>query len=255
MIQIGAADILLAAGLVIGSAGLSLWTQMGVQRALLWSALRMAVQLACVGYVLRLVFRHDAPVLTASVLFLMVGAAAWEVGARQTFRRDYGATLLMLLVSAGSVSLIALAGLGTGALRAPQMVVPVFGIVLGAAMNSAALTLHALADRVSASRAAIEARLALGHEMADALRPAERSAIATGTIPILNQMAGAGVITLPGIMSGQVLAGQDPMQAALYQIFLMCLLATVSVLCGVLSVRMFRRRITDGRARLRMDRL
>lgn len=250
----GTVDLGIGAVLLLAAAGLSLALRMGVHRALLWSAARMALQLVCVGYVLRFVFLSGAPLLTAGVVLIMVASAAWEVGARQGRRDGYGANLLALVLSAGGISLIAVLGVaGPGALSDPQAVIPIFGIILGTAMNSAALTLHALGVQVTQGQAAIEAQLALGRPLAEALRPAARAAIASGTIPILNQMAGAGLITLPGIMSGQILAGADPMRAALSQIFLMSLLAAASVICVALSIYLFRRRISDDRQRLRLD--
>jgi putative ABC transport system permease protein len=82
-----------------------------------------------------------------------------------------------------------------------------------------------------------------------------RRAARTGTINIINQMAGAGIITLPGIMSGQVLAGQDPLVAAQSQIFLMFLLGAVSTASIVIAITLALRRLTDDRHRLRLDHL
>jgi putative ABC transport system permease protein len=71
----------------------------------------------------------------------------------------------------------------------------------------------------------------------------------------MNQMAGAGIITMPGIMSGQILAGQDPLNAATYQAFLMLLLAASSIFSACLAVYLSALRVTDERHRLRLDRL
>jgi putative ABC transport system permease protein len=81
-----------------------------------------------------------------------------------------------------------------------------------------------------------------------------RSAIHAGAIPIINQMAGAGIITLPGIMSGQILTGQDPMSAARSQIFMMFLLCAPSVASILIAVFLGLYRRTDERHRLRLDR-
>lgn len=74
-------------------------------------------------------------------------------------------------------------------------------------------------------------------------------------MPVTNQMVGAGIITMPGIMSGQILAGQDPLEAGKYQIFLMLLLASSGVFSAVIAVYAGVSRITDDRHRLRLDRL
>ena len=104
-------------------------------------------------------------------------------------------------------------------------------------------------------RAAIEARLALGETFAAATRPLVKGAVRRGMVPILNQMSAAGLVTLPGIMTGQILAGMDPLDAVKYQILLMFLLAGASGLAAVTVALLTARRFTDERQRLRLDRL
>ena len=87
------------------------------------------------------------------------------------------------------------------------------------------------------------------------MRPLQREAVRLGLLPIINQMIAAGIVTLPGIMTGQILAGLDPVQAVKYQILLMFLLAGSSGLAAVLAASLAIRRLTDDRQRLRLDRL
>lgn len=259
VLTLGSGEIAIAGGLILCAAGLSLTMQMGVERRIAWAALRMSVQLLAVGYLLRLLFRHESGLLLGLVMAVMLAAAAYEIGARQSGPRrwpEFLRNLLILCVSAAGAALLGLTGLSrSGHAFDAQHVIPIFGIILGTAMNSAALTLHALKSQIAGSRNLIEAQLALGRDMGEATRALSRNAIVSGTIPVINQMAGAGVITLPGIMSGQVLAGQDPTQAAIYQIFLMALLALASVICVALTGWLFIRSVTDDRQRLRLDRL
>ena len=259
VLTLGSGEIAIAGGLISCSAGLSLALHMGIGRRLAWAALRMSLQLLAVGYLLRLLFRSENGLLVGLVMVVMLAAAAHEIGARQSGPRrwsEFLRNLLILCISAAGVALLGLTGLSrSGPVFDAQHVIPVFGIILGTAMNSAALTLHALKSQIAGARNRIEAQLALGRDMGEATRDLSRSAIVSGTIPIINQMAGAGIITLPGIMSGQVLAGQDPTQAAIYQIFLMALLALASVVCVALTGWLFIRSITDDRQRLRLDRL
>lgn len=259
VLTLGGPELAIAGGLMLGAAGLSLAMQMRLERQLLFSALRMSMQLLTVGYLLRLLFLHESALLIGLAMAVMLIAAAHEIGARNggPWRwREFLRNLLILFVSAAGVSLLGLAGLSqAGHVFGAQQIIPIFGIILGTAMNSAALSLHALKSRVADARTVIETQLALGQDIRAATRELSRGAIVSGTIPIINQMAGAGIITLPGIMSGQVLAGQDPTQAALYQIFLMTLLALASVTCVALTSWLFIQSITDDRHRLRLERL
>ena len=112
-----------------------------------------------------------------------------------------------------------------------------------------------LAAAPQKERAAIEAQLALGASFRQATAPLVRQAIRRGLLPIVNQMSAAGVITLPGIMTGQILAGLDPVEAVKYQILLMFLLAGASGLTAVVVTFGALRRLGDERHRLRLDRL
>jgi len=82
-----------------------------------------------------------------------------------------------------------------------------------------------------------------------------REAIRRGLLPIINQMSAAGIVTLPGIMTGQILAGLDPLEAVKYQILLMFLLSGSSGLSASSVSYFAARRLTDQRQRLRLDRL
>lgn len=253
-------DLVLAALLVLASAGLSLVLSLGIHRALVWSAVRMIVQLLLVGLLLRVVFQQSSPWLTAGLVVAMIVAATYEVGSRQERRLQgwwrYGIGGMAVGTATLVIAILAL----TTALRPDpwwdaRHAIPLTGIVLGTAMNAASLALNAIFAGAVQQRAAIEARLALGADRHLAFRDLIRRAIRTGLIPTINQMAGAGIITLPGIMTGQVLAGMDPVAAATYQILLMFLLASAGFAGAALASRLAVVRLTDRRDRLRLDRL
>jgi putative ABC transport system permease protein len=98
-------------------------------------------------------------------------------------------------------------------------------------------------------------RSALGVRYRAAIAPLVRNAIRRGLLPVINQMSAAGIVTLPGIMTGQILAGFDPLEAVKYQILLMFLLSSGSGIAAAVSAYMASRRLSDPRERLRLDRL
>jgi putative ABC transport system permease protein len=253
-------DLAIAAALVLASAAMSLLLNLGVHRQLLWSACRMVFQLLLVGLVLRLVFRSGSPLLTVGIVVLMIAAAAREVAARPNERLRGWATLRIgaIVVSASSIATVAVALLT--AIRPvpwfdPRYAIPLMGIVLGSVLNSASLGLDSFLGGVASSRAAIEARLALGATAREAFAPLVASSIRRGLIPLINQMSAAGIITLPGIMTGQLLAGMDPLEAVKYQILLLLLLTGAGVAAATGAVYLAARSVTDERQRLRLDRL
>jgi putative ABC transport system permease protein len=137
----------------------------------------------------------------------------------------------------------------------PRYALPLLGMVLGNTMNGVSLGLDTLTGNLSRDRAAIEARLMLGADRATAMRGAVRRALRTGMMPIINSMSATGLVALPGMMTGQILAGADPVEAVKYQILVMCLIAGGTSLGTVGAVLAGAARLTDGRHRLRLDRL
>ena len=259
-VHLGATDLAVAALLVLASAGASLAWRWQVHRQLLWAAGRMVVQLLLVGLVLRLVFRAGSPAATLGLIALMIAAAAREVAVRPKERLGGGGNYRIgaAVVGMSSVATVALALLT--AVRPtpwfdPRYAIPLMGIVLGSVLNSASLGLDSFFGGLVTGRAAIEARLALGASMQEALAELTRHSIRRGLIPLINQMSAAGIITLPGIMTGQLLAGMDPVEAVKYQILLLFLLTGAGAMAAAGAVILAARAVTDERQRLRLDRL
>jgi putative ABC transport system permease protein len=253
------ADLAAAAVLVVLNATLSLLLNLGVARALLIAAARTVVQLLLVGLVLRTVFALDSPLLVAAVTLAMLMAASYEIVSRQERRFagvwGFGVGASTAMLATLFVTVFALVTLRPDPWFAPPVVIPLVGIVLGSVMNGVSISLNAFNTGVVRERAAIEARLALGADRSTALKPLQRAALRSGMIPIVNQMSAAGIITLPGMMTGQILAGMPPFEAAKYQILVLFLLAGASGLGALVATYVAVRRISDERDRLRLDRL
>lgn len=259
-VALSATDLAIASMLVLASAALSMILSLGVARPLLVSAVRLVVQLVLVGLLLRAVFASASITVTAGIIVLMLAAASREMGARSR-RRLHGPwhqALGAVVVTAATLPVAAIA-LVTALRPVPwydaRHAIPLVGIILGTVMNAGSLTLNTVLSAVTRDRTAIEAQLALGATRDVAFRPLLRGAVLAGLLPIVNQMAAAGIITLPGIMTGQVLAGIDPLDAAKSQIVLMFALAASAALGSILAAFGALHRLTDERHRLRLDRL
>ena len=95
----------------------------------------------------------------------------------------------------------------------------------------------------------------LGQTWTEAISEIRRNSIRSGLIPIVNAMAAAGLVSLPGMMTGQILAGVTPVEAVKYQILIMFLIAPGTLFGTVCAVWLGSRRLFDARHRLRLDRL
>ncbi|MBV9750409.1 MAG: ABC transporter permease [Acetobacteraceae bacterium] len=253
-------DLAIAAGLLIAEAVASLLLGLGLARAALISAARMTVQLLLVGLVLRWVFATGSAGVTAALVLLMLLVAAREIATRPTQRLCGSGNYAVAAMAAAAGTGAAAIALAFTSLRPtppwePRTVIPLAGILLGAALNAGSLALDSVLGGALAGRAAIEARLALGVPWREATRDLLRDATRRGIVPALNQMAAAGIITLPGIMTGQILAGADPESAVRWQVALLLLLGAASGLTAYAAAALALRRLTDDRERLRLDRL
>ncbi|MCW6512112.1 ABC transporter permease [Lichenifustis flavocetrariae] len=259
-VALSPADLAVAAMLVVASAALSLVLSLGVHRPLLVSAGRLVIQLVLVGLVLRVIFASASMWVTFGVIAIMLAAASREMGARSPRRLKglwhLGIGTLSILGATLPVALIVLlTALKPTPWYDARHAIPLVGIILGTVMNGGSLALNTILSSVARDRLAIEARLALGATRQEAFRPILRQAVRTGVTPTVNQMAAAGIITLPGIMTGQVLAGMDPLDAARYQILLLLVLSTAGFLGAVIASYAALHRLTDHRHRLRLDAL
>ena len=260
VIELTVLDLALAALLILALAGVSLHLGLGIGQRLVVSAARTTIQLLLIGLVLKLLFDNAHFLWVAAMAAVMITAAGREVMARQKRRFTggwgFGLGTLSMFVSSITVSVLALlVVIGNTPWYTPQYAIPLLGMVLGITMNGIALGLDRLTHEASARRAVLEARLALGQDWDETIADTRREAIRVGMIPIINAMAAAGIVSLPGMMTGQILAGTPPVEAVKYQILVMFLIAGGTGFGTVVAVSLGARRLFDERQRLRLDRL
>ena len=259
-IVLEAHDLVIAAVLIALDGVISLAFGLGLHRQLAVAAVRMVLQLLLIGVILARVFALASPPVTLLVILVMVAIGGREVAVRPEQRLvkwgNFTVGLSAVAFATGLTSVLAL----TTALRpdpwyAARYAIPLAGIVLGNVLNAASLALDALLSSVVREKASIEAQLCLGATARQAMGKLLRAAMRRGLLPVVTSMSASGVVTLPGIMTGQILAGIDPMEAVKYQILLMFLLSGGAGMSAVAVVFLAARRLTDGRHRLRLDRL
>ena len=137
----------------------------------------------------------------------------------------------------------------------PQYVIPLLGMILGNSLTGISLCLDRFMDHLVVRSAEVELRIAFGATRREALEAPLRDAVRTGMIPIINSMAAAGIVSLPGMMTGQILAGSPPLQAVAYQIVVMFMIAAAVALGAMLVVVLAGRHFMGVDATLRLDRL
>ncbi len=258
-IPLSAIELGLASILIVINGAISIAYGLRLEKSLAIASIRMVLQLAIVAVALKFIFAQTNPLWTLLFVSIMAIATIGEVVMRQE-RRLKGWRAMLLSASpaflAGLVtSLIALLLIQPDPWYAPRFLLPILGMLVGNSLSGVALVLDTITGAASRERRVIEARLANGASRYQAFDDILRRGLRTGLMPVLNAMAAAGIVSLPGMMTGQILAGIDPIDAAKYQIMIMFLIAGATaigvVAGGIAAVHL----LTDERHRLRLDKL
>jgi len=260
MITLSAVDLSLAAGLVLAMAALSWRMQLGLSGQLLIAGTRTVVQLLLIGLVLKALFANVDLLWVAGISLVMLLAAGREVMARQQRRFTgwwgFGMGTGAMFVSSFAITVLALTTMvATDPWYDPQYAVPLLGMLLGNTMSGISLALDRLTTTAWQQRAIIEQRLMLGAARLDAIAEIRREAMRSGMMPIINSMAAAGLVSLPGMMTGQILAGSPPLEAVKYQILIMFLISAGTGFGVTAALWLASKRLFDDRHRLRLDKL
>jgi putative ABC transport system permease protein len=232
-------QVALAASLVLVNGLVSIALRLGLEKTLLIASLRTVVQLLLVGMVLQTVFRWDAwyvVLLVAVAMTLVAGLTAAHRGER-LYRGVVANAIVSVWASAWLTTLFALLCVlqGTEKWYQPQYAIPLLGMVLGNTLNGISIGLNSFTEALVARREQVDLLLALGATRWEAARAPVRHAVRTGMIPIINSMMVVGIVSLPGMMTGQLVSGMDPMQAVKYQIVILFLVSSATAL-GTISV-------------------
>jgi putative ABC transport system permease protein len=237
-IELSYGQVALAALLILINGAISVLLKLDLERRLLIAAACTVTQLLLIGLVLEWVFRVDrwyVVVAMMSLMTLVAGVAAIQrthIRYPGIWRRSIAATWvsswLMAAVALGVIVRVR-------PWYTPQYAIPLLGMILGNTLNGVSLGLDRLGGELSGKRDQVEALLALGASRWEAAHRPIQQAVRTGLIPTINAMMVVGIVSLPGMMTGQLLAGTSPVEAVKYQVVIMFLIASGTAL-GTVSV-------------------
>ena len=257
-IRLDALDLTVAAALVVLAGVISVVLRLRLERRLAIAATRTVVQLLLVGYVLRAVFEVKSLPVVAGIALVMVAAASRAAVGRpsRTFRGATWSSFLTLVASALLTTVaVTTAVIGVDPWFTPQYLIPLLGMALGNSLTGVSLCMDHILQELDERRDLVELELALGATAWEAARRPLAEAVRRGMIPIINSMTVAGIVALPGMMTGQILAGADPVEAVKYQVVVMFLIsAATSLGCITIGLLVFRR-MFNTRHQLRWDRI
>ncbi|WP_077612481.1 ABC transporter permease [Clostridium sp. Marseille-P2415] len=235
-------SLLMASSLVLVTLFFSYWQKLKLEKEVIIGVFRAVIQLVAVGYVLEYVFGFNNPLFTTLLLFFMIFNAAYNAAKRGKVVKK-GLMISFLSITVGTTVTLAILVLSKTIQYEPYQIIPVSGMIIGNAMVALGLCYKQIAADFKNKREEVETKLSLGADILPSSIEIIRDSIKTGMLPTIDSAKTLGIVSLPGMMTGLILAGSSPMEAIKYQIMVtFMLLSTTSIssfLACYLSYRSF----------------
>ena len=216
-------SLFLAAMLVLVALGISLWQKLGLDRDIVIGVVRAVVQLFIVGYLLKYIFRVNNLWLTLAMMGFIIFNAAWNAKKRGPgIDHALAISLLAIFVSTGvTLGVLVL----SGAIKfVPSQMIPISGMIASNSMVAVGLAYRSLNSQFHDQRQGVLERIAI-----------VREAILTGMSPTIDSAKTVGLVSLPGMMSGLIFAGVNPVRAIRYQIMVTFMLLSATSLGSIIA--------------------
>jgi len=199
--------------------------KIGIEKEILKNSIRALLQLTALGFVLGFLFKIQNPLYYIPVVLFMLLYSSYIAKKRTNY--SYKAAFFSLTLA----SVIILSILVTFKIISlkPNEFIPIAGMIIGNALNTYTLTIERLKREIELQKELIEAFIAIGARYSDALKIMQRQAIKAALIPVNNMLQTIGVVAIPGITTGMLLAGASPLKAVSYQIVIIYMLVSINL--------------------------
>jgi putative ABC transport system permease protein len=235
--------------LILITGGISSFLKLGLLKSLIWGTVRTFVQLTVIGYALTYIFQINNLWLIVIIITIMCYIASRAAVKRTPNVVKYPTVLAFLSLVASTYlvgTIVTTLIISPDPWYSARIAIPIFGMILGNSMNGIALSLDRLYQEARARAFEIEAMLTFGATPWEAIQSSVREAIRAGMTPTINSLMVVGLVSLPGMMTGQILGGADPREAVRYQIVVMLMIAAaVAIGCLILVGLSYKKLFND----------
>lgn len=226
---ISTTSLLISSSLVLIALFFSYWQRLKLEKEIVIGAVRAVVQLVVVGYILEYIFGMKSPIFTTLLLLFMTFNAAYNAANRGKGIKN-GLVISFLSIMIGTIVTLTVLVLSKTIQYEPYQIIPISGMIISNAMVALGLCYKQLAADFKDKRDEVETKLSLGADILPASIEIIRNAIKTGMLPTIDSAKALGIVSLPGMMTGLILAGTSPVEAIKYQIMVtFMLLSTTSI--------------------------
>lgn len=247
--EISVTSLVIASLLVVVSMLFSYLQKLKLEKETIISVIRAVIQLIAVGYILEYVFRLNNPAFTTLIVLIMTFNAAYNASRRgKDIKNGLLISFAAIAVGAG-FTLYVLVLSGTIKYQ-PNQIVPISGMIISNAMIALGLCYRQLSADFKSRCDEVEAKLSLGADILPSSIEIMRDAIRTGMVPTIDSAKTMGIVSLPGMMTGLILAGTSPVQAIKYQIMVIFMMLSTTAISSFLACYLSYRGFFNGRKQL-----
>jgi putative ABC transport system permease protein len=226
--------LIFAAMLVLVSLYIGYREKLGVDKDIIIGVIRAIIQLVLVGYLLKYVFRVNNEWLTLAMMLIIVFNAAYNANKRAAGIPHALPISLLAILSSTGLTLAVL--VFSGSIRfIPSQMIPISGMIASNSMVAIGLCYRNMNSSFRDRRQQVIERLALGADVRLASIDIVRESIRTGMAPTIDSAKTVGIVSLPGMMSGLIFAGVDPVRAIKYQILVTFMLLSATSIGSVIA--------------------
>jgi len=208
---------------------------LGIEKNLIINSIRAFIQLLALGYFLIYIFKIENLFILSGVLFLMILYSSYL--AKQRVETNYIVPFLTILISTILVLGI-MVGLGLISTK-PNEFIPIGGMIIGNALNTFTLSIERFKREIDIQKELIEAYIAVGASMKQAYFEMKKQSIKASLIPTINMLQTIGLVAIPGITTGMLLAGANPLTAISYQLVIIYMLVSINLFSSLFGVSFY----------------
>lgn len=222
-------SLIIASSLIFISVFFSYFQKLKLEKEILIGVVRAVIQLVVIGYILSYIFGLKNPIFTTLLLLFMIYNASGNAAKRGKGIHK-GLTISFIAISCGTIITLSVLVISGAIKYEPYEIIPVGGMIISNSMIAIGLCYKQLLSNFKNRRDEVQTKLALGADILPSSIEIVRDSIKTGMIPTIDSMRTLGTVSLPGMMTGLILAGTSPLQAIRFQIMVtFMLLSTTSI--------------------------
>ncbi|SFG17091.1 ABC transporter permease [Sporolactobacillus nakayamae] len=243
-------SLLIASSLVLVTLFFSYWQKLKLEKETLISVIRAVIQLIAVGYVLNYVFGVKNPLFTTFLLLFMTFNAAYNAAKRgRTIRHGLAISFFSILI--GALVTLTVLLLSKTIRYEPYQMIPIGGMIISNAMVALGLCYKQLTADFKTKREEVETKLALGADIHASSIDIIRDSIKTGMLPTIDSAKTLGIVSLPGMMTGLILAGASPLEAIKYQLMVTFMLLSTTAIASFIACSLAYRGFFNARKQVK----